>query len=281
MIESTIGGITFSTESSEFTLATLDGWYSGPPTDAIVERRPNSDGAFGSTRDYKSPRILTQTGLLFAADAATAITELWPRIASLQADGEPLPFTVTDASGVKSCVVSLMGSPVVDPIVGGTASYVLQMVARDPVKYGPSRSLVTGLPSAGGGLEYELGEPDRALSYGGLGGLGRVTLTNGGTAEVWPSFEVLGELTAGFTVQNLESGATLRYDRIVPSGSTVLLDSRTGEVLVDRVSDGSTYLTRNEWFSVAPGGSVTVQFNAVGGSAGGPVMSATIADGFW
>lgn len=281
MIESTIGGITFSTDSSEFTLGTLEGWYSGPPSDALVERRPNADGAFGSTRDYKSPRILTQTGLLFAADADTAITEVWPRVAALQGNGVPLPFTVTDASGVKTCLVSLVGSPVVEPITGGTASYVLQLVARDPVKYGPSRSVLTGLPSAGGGLEYELGEPDRALSYGVLGDLGRVTLTNAGTAEVWPSFEVSGELTAGFFVQNLASGATLRYDRVVPSGSTVFLDSRTGEVLVDRVSDGSTYLTRNEWFPVGPGESVTVQFNAVGGSSGGPMMAATIADGFW
>lgn len=281
MIESTIGGLTFSTDSTSRSISELDGWYSGPPADPDVERRPNADGAFGSTRDFKAPRVLTQTGLLLADDFDQAMTVLWPSFAAIQSDGAPLPFTVTDASGVKSCLVTVVGSPVIQPGVDGAASYVLQMIARDPVKYGAARVLTTGLPMSGGGLEYPLGSPAGALYYGALGDLGRVVLSNAGTAEVWPSFTVTGELTGGFFLQCLETGDVLRYERVVPAGTSVSLDARTGEVLVDGVSDGSTYLVRDDWFSVPAGSSRTVQFNAISGSSGAPQMAATISDGYW
>jgi Phage tail protein. len=281
VIESTIGGLTFSNESDSHSIETLDGWYSGPPADPEIERRPNANGAFGSTRDFKSPRVLTQTGLLIATDFEQAVTELWPQFSALQSDGVPLPFTVTDPSGAKSCLVTLSGPPVVQPIVDGLASYVLQLIARDPVKYGPAQTLSTGLPTSGGGLQYPLGSPAGALYYGALGNLGRVVLTNGGTAETWPTFEVTGELTSGFYLQCLESGDVLRYERIVPAGTSVSLDARTGEVLIDGVSDGSTYLVRGEWFSAAPGGVCTVQFNSIGASSGTPQLSATISNGYW
>lgn len=281
MIQSTISGLTFSTVSATHSFGNLEGWHSGPPADPTVERRPNADGAFGSARDYKTPRIITQSGLLIADTFDEALVNLWPPFAALQGDGVPLPFTVTDASGAKTCIVTVVGVPAITPLGGGLASYVLQMIARDPVKYGPARVLSTGLPSSGGGLEYPLGSPSGDLFYGALGNLGRVALTNSGTAETWPSFEITGQLTDGFFAQCLETGDVLRYERIVPAGTSVTLDSRTGEVLVDGVSDGSTYLVRDDWFSVPAGSSRTVQFNAISGSSETPQMAATISDGYW
>jgi hypothetical protein len=280
-IIATLDGMTFTTDnSSPNTLATMRGWYSGVPKRIETDVYPNADGAAGVMRDYRSSRVITMTGFLASVDADAAIVGGWAQFAGLQSDGRPSLFTVSDGYGVKSCMVAVASNDV-EPIVEGLAEYVLQLVARDPVKYGPGRSLTTGLPSSGGGLEYPLHDPAGALFYGAVCDLGRVTLTNSGTAAVWPTLVVEGGLGDGFFVQRLDTGQVVRYDRVVPAGSTVTIDFRTSEVLIDGVSDGSTYLTRYEFFSIGPGQSVEVQFNAIGGVTGSPVARFTIADGFW
>jgi hypothetical protein len=280
-IESTIGGLTFSIEPTNANgIAELEGWYSAAPKRVIAENRPNSDGAFDVVKDYRGARVITQRGLMSAVSVDDAITNAWRAFAGLQAAGAPSAYSVTDAAGTLSCNVSVVVADIT-PIVDGDAEYLLQLVARDPIKYGPSTTYTTGLPTSGGGLEFELFEPSGALDFGANGNLGRVDVTNAGTADVWPIFMVTGALTTGFFIQELASGSILRYDRVVPAGSSVSLNSRTGEVLVDGISDGSTYLTSAQWFSVPAGGSVTVQFNAIGGSTGAPEMTVTSPDGFW
>lgn len=282
MIATTFGGLTFATEGSPtYTLRSLDGWYSGPPVRSEIEDRPNSDGAFDVTRIYKNARVLTQMGLILASTTDAAMTSPWIAFAGLQGNGLPSEFSVTDATGTKYLMVTLAGPPEIGPLVNGAAEYVLQLVARDPVKYGAAAETQTGLPTSGGGLEYELGEPAGALYYGALGNLGRVTLTNSGTADTWPFFEVTGTLDDGFYLQRLDTGQMLRYDRVVPAGVTVSIDSRTGEVLIDGISDSSAYLTRDEFFSVPAGSSVDVQFNSIGASSGTPMMTVTYRSGWW
>lgn len=279
----TIDGLVFDGEGgSPWVYQKLTGWYSSPPMRTDGDPRPNSDGNFGSTRNFRGARALTFVGSFQGDSFAHAELTLWDAFAGIQSDGVPFQLSVETDNGVRSCTVSLSGSAEIDEASDRrTAVVTAQFVADDPVKYGPARVLSTGLPTSGGGLEYPLGSPSGDLYYGALGNLGRVVLTNSGTAETWPSFEITGGLTDGFFAQCLETGDVLRYERVVPAGTSVTLDSRTGEVLVDGVSDGSTYLVRDEWFSVPPGGTCTVQFNAIGAASGSPQLSATVADGFW
>lgn len=284
-ITATIGGISFSTAvgTTGFTLRDLDGWYSGPPVRSIVEARPNADGAFGVTRIYKGARVITQSGLIMGATTDDAIALQWRQFAGLQANGATSTYSVTDALGTLSCTVSLADAPQIVPIANGLAQYVLQMVARDPIKYGPLLSLSTALPSSGGGLEYPLhsGGTGGALYYGSVGNLGRLVLSNEGTADTWPTFEVTGTLDSGFFIQALETGQVIRYERVVPAGTTISINSRTGAVLVDGSSDASTYVTRDDFFAVPAGGSVTVQFNSIGSSSGTPTLTARTRSGWW
>lgn len=279
----TIDGLVFDGEGgSDWVYQKLSGWYSSPPMRNDDDDRPNADGTFGSTRNHRGARALTFVGSFQADTFAEAESTLWDAFAAIQSDGVPFPLSVTTENGTRTCTVSLSGSAEVNEAADRrTAVVTAQFVASDPVKYGVARTVTTGLPMSGGGLEYELGEPAGALYYGALGDLGRVVLTNAGTAEVWPSFVVSGELTDGFFLQCLETGDVLRYERVVPAGTSVSLDARTGEVLVDGISDGSTYLVRDDWFSVPAGGSRTVQFNSIGASSGTPQLAATIADGYW
>lgn len=279
----TIDGLTFygSPSATGWTYETLSGWYGSPPMRANLQDRPNQDGAFGSVRNFRSARPITFVGALYADTAAEAVADLWNAFSSIQADGVPFTFSVTDSFGTLTCEVSLSGSAEVIPWTEEAARITASFVAYDPVKYGPEVQYSTGLASGGGGLEYELGEPSEALYYGALGDLGRIELLNSGTADVWPVFEITGTLDDGFYLQCLETGQRLQYDRVVPAGSTVSIDSRTGQVLVDGLSDASTYLTSDQFFLVPAGGSCTVQFNAISTSSGSPTLTATVRSGWW
>ncbi len=280
-----IGDLTFDAEgTSGFIYTKLQGWLSSPPMRAVVEDRPNGDGAFDVSRDYRGARVITFDGGLVGATTEDAEENFFNAFAGIQASGEPITFSVERDWGTRSCTVSLQNVAEVEAIGDGLVAGVsAQFVARDPVKYGPEVDYSTGLASGGGGLEYELyeGGAGGALYYGALGNLGRVTVTNSGTADTWPVFEVAGELTTGFYIQSLNDGSVLRYDRVVPAGSTVTIDSRTGSVLVDGVSDASTYLTRDQFFPIPAGSSVQIQFNAISTSSGNPMMTVTARSGWW
>lgn len=278
-----IDGLTFAPEGSTgFIFTRLQGWLGSPPMRASMTEYPNSDGAPVPDRNNRSPRVITFDGALAGASSQDAVENFYDRFAAIQSSGVPITFSVERDWGTRSCVVSLMDSAEVDELGDGiVAAVTAQFIAYDPIKYGPVRTVSTGLASGGGGLEYPLGSPSGALYYGANGNLGRVTLTNAGTAAVWPSVTVTGGLTTGFYLQRLDTGQVVRYDRVVPAGSTVDIDFSTGEVLIDGISDGSTYLTRYEFWSVGPGESVEVQFNAIGASSGTPLSEWSISDGDW
>lgn len=283
-----IGGMTFNIAAQpladQLVCEALDGWFGSPSMRADTSDRSNSDGAFGSVKNYRSARVITFRGSLLGDNPTQAQAELWDTFAAIQSDGQPFTFSVENDIGIRSCTVSLSGEASIEVLSDfRTAEVTAQFIAYDPVKYGPAVDYNTGLATGGGGLEYNLfdGGAGGALYYGANGNLGRVEVTNSGTADVSPVFLITGELTNGFYIQCLETGQVLRYDRVVPAGSTVTLDARTGEVLVDGVSDASTYLTIDQWFRIPAGGSCTIQFNAISGSSGTPTMTVTSSDGFW
>lgn len=280
-----IGSLTFDAEDRDtWSAMDLIGWKGSPPMRAPAQDRPNADGAFGSTRNYRSARALRLEGVLEGSDLATQ-QAIEDSFAAIQADGVPFTLSVENDLGTRSLVaVTLVGEAEVIPdpdFLGATVT--ARFIAYDPVKYGPEVEYSTGLASGGGGLEYELyeGGSGGALYYGALGNLGRVSVLNSGTADTWPVFEVTGELADGFYIQCLGDGSTLRYDRVVPAGTSVTIDSRTGSVLVDGVSDASTYLTRDQFFSIPAGGSCDIQFNAISTSSGTPTMTVTARSGWW
>lgn len=260
----------------------LDGWFGSPPVRADVEDRPNADGAEDVDKHFRSARVLRFTGALIGSDPFSAQDELMDAFAAVQADGVPFPLTVTTDVGPRTVTGTLQGEASVTPDFSmQRATVVATIVCFDPVKYGPAVVQSTGLPSAGGGLEYPLGDPAGALYYGAVGASGRVTVVNTGRAATWPFFRVSGQLDGGFEIRCVDTGDTLRYERVVPAGTSVTIDSRTGAVLIDDVSDASTYLTRDGFFSVPPMGSCEIQFSALSTSSGTPTLEVTSWSGWW
>lgn len=284
----TLGSLLFSSDPTESNLGIseggLQGWFSSPPVKTAPDDRSNSDGSFGVTKFYRGARPISLPGLFTGTGDAAADATTWRMISGILASGTSGTIEVDDPAGPLTSDVILTGDAcVLNPLVRGMASYEISFLAPDPVRYGVSTALSVGVPTSGGGLEYNLGNGGSggALYYGANGSLGRITLTNDGTADVYPVFTVTGQLDDGFTIRRLDTGNFLTYSRVVPAGSTVSIDCRTGEVLVDGVSDASTYLTRDDFFAVPAMSSIDVQFAPVSTSSGTPTMSTTERDGWW
>lgn len=272
-------GITFNDTGRGWVFADLIDWYTLPDSKAPNDPLPRGHGSFNPGTDWRAAAAISFTAAYIGdthAECLAAVEEMTG--AALNAT----TVRVTDALRTTYRKVSVRHIEVPDFFDYDTheAHFAVDLLAWDPTRYSDPVTADTALPTSGGGLEYNLfaGGAGGALYYGALGNLGRVLLTNDGTAETWPVFEVTGLLDAGFVIQRLDSGMALRYDRVVPAGTTVTIDSRTGSVLIDGVSDGSTYLTRDEFFSVPPGGSCEVQFSAV--STGNGMLSVSFQSGW-
>lgn len=279
-----LAGITFRDSGRGWVFADLVDWYTLPDSKARNTPTPQGHGSFNPGRDWRAAAAISFTAGYIGSSQAECIAavESFTGVGALVTGPT---ISVTDELRRTSRQVSVqhIGVPDFFGYDQFEVHFAVDLLAWDPIRYGPAVDSQTGLASGGGGLEYNLfdGGSGGALYYGANGNLGRVTVTNEGTADTWPFFTVTGELTAGFYIQNLDTGAVLRYDRVVPAGTTVTIDSRTGAVLVDGQSDASTYLTRDEFSSVPAGGSAVFQFNAIAASSGSPMMTVRGWSGWW
>lgn len=279
MITATLSGLTFSTDyDAVYSIESLDGWFGSSPVRDTVDARPNSDGAFEELRFHRAARPITLAGKVHASGDGFGE---WRELAAVLGSGRPDILTVDDGSVSLSSVVRPVGSGLsLSPMVNGMANYVLSVVAYDPVKYSAPVVSVASAPSVGGGLQYNL-HAAGVLEYGSNGELGRVSVTNSGTAKTYPVVTVSGGLAGGFTVSRLDTGERVQYERVVTDGSTVVMDFRTGSVLVDGVSDASASLTIADFFGVEPGTTVDVQFTPIGTVSGAPTMTVELSSGWW
>lgn len=280
MIE--LAGLTFRDSGRGWVFADLVDWYTLPDSKSKNSPTPQSHGSFNPGRDWRSAAAISFTAGYIGDSQAECIAAL-ESFTAIGALVTAPTVSVTDDLRTTSRDVSVrhIGVPDFFGYDQFEVHFAVDLLAWDPIRYGPAVSYQTGLASGGGGLEYNLGAPAGALYYGAVGDLGRVTVANEGTADTWPVFIVTGTLATGFFIQNLGDGSVLRYDRVVPAGSTVSIDSRTGQVLVDGQSDASTYLTRDEFSPLPAGSSAVFQFNPISTSSGSPMMTVTGWSGWW
>lgn len=271
MIAATYGGLLFSSEESTRTIESLQGWFSPPALRVNVDLIPRADGAFEPDVAYYSARVITIAGLL-SADSAAGLLEQLDELASLPRDGD---LEVTDDAGPRQLRVSLFGTPDSRVLSDVVASYAIQLLAADPLKYGPTISASTGLPTSSGGLVFPFVFP---VDFGAGGDPGRVVLSNAGRQASWPQFTVSGGLAGGFSLSCVETGQEIRFEFPMAVSDVVTVDPRSGQAWINAESNQlSGYLTRSEWFAVPAGGSRTVQFNAIGAVSGTPMLTGMVA----
>jgi hypothetical protein len=187
----------------------------------------------------------------------------------------PVTATFDDELGATSREVSVRSIAVGDIGKNLVVDFAIDMLAPDPLRYGPVVEAATGLPQSGGGLQFPLGvNPARFFDFGAVADPGRVTVTNEGEESTYSMLEVRGGLPSGFLLTEVETAREIRFDRAVPPRSTVYLNPRTGSATIDNQSDVSGYLTTAEWFEIPAGESRQIQFTSLGGFSESPRLRA-------
>jgi hypothetical protein len=256
----------------------LDSWLSLSESKASVSERPQAHGAFDPGTDWRQSGVFALTVAYVSdsyADTVTAIRSL----TGLGALDGLVTLVVSDDSGVTTRMVSIRKIDVPDlhtrSSVGGIA---VDLLAPDPFAYGPSVESSTGLPAAGGGVQFPMQFP---ADFGVAGDDGRAVFTNTGTAPTPLKFKVSGGMSDGFSLRCVETGDTLTFMRPLDVSDYVLLDSSDASVLLNGVSPVSGFLIQDDWWTVPPGGTCTVQFNAIGVVYGVPTLELSGAPAYF
>lgn len=248
----------------KFTIADLIGWDDLPDSRQQWDPRPNQHGAFDAPV-LSGERHIMVAGNCFSKEQRDRLLRELKRAMTYGPHAEQL--TVTHA-GLRLSVAARL--------VRFNATYInwdegawgwqAEWVASDPFRYGQKRMVYTGLPVKRGGLRYDLytdgqGTTTGYLDYGETSDSGRVTLTNDGTADAWPTFAVRGPAPQGATITNVETGRRIVSTTVIPSGSTLTIHTAKGTAYLDG-ADRSGQLTVREWTPVPPEGEATFQFGA-------------------
>jgi len=261
-----------------FWLVFLGDWDAVPESKSDIRERPQADGSFAIAMDWRKSLAFSIKGA-FLGDARSDVQTAKQLLKSTIARGKSVTVVVTDDDGPMRRVASVR-SVILDPDYGGNQfTFTIDLVAFDPLMYGPDQSYSTGVPVSGGGLLFPLGTtPTAYWDFGADGSSGRVSFTNTGTAPTWGSLTATGGLGSGFTATDVTTGQTVRFERVIPDGSVVQVNQRTGRAWIDSpANDVSGYLTGRDFFQVGPGETHQIQFAPLGTVTGTPLFTFTAA----
>lgn len=255
--------------------STLDAWYALAPADPKPSKRPNAHGAYRLGRIFTKEHRPIVNGQYYGETAADAL-EARNRLNSLFADGSSITMRVTDELGPTTREVWLIESSTSFHYDFAHFPLDLVLVAPDPRRYGPLESATDGMPSAGGGLFWNLGTAPSGLffDWGAEGTLGQVTFTNGGNAATFPRIEIggAGGFDAGFRVTEIETGREITLERVVNVGEVVVLNSRSQRATIGQ-GDVTAFLSSRDWFTIPAGGSRRYQITPLGSVTGSPTIT--------
>lgn len=264
-------------------LTDLGDWDAEPDSKSEIRERPQADGAFEIETDWRQSLAYSIKGLYVGASHLD-VQMAKRALKSAAGKGKRVTVAVTDVDG-RFTRVSSVRSLIPDDDHGRRSfTFTLDLVAFDPLMYGDPVSVSTGIPVAGGGLVWPLGSSSAAYWDWGVDGTsGRVTLPNDGTAGAWSTVTATGGLSGGFVATAVQGDAvrSVRFERVIPDGSLVSINFRTGRAWIDAPgNDVSGFITVADFFQVPAGGSLTIQFAPLGVVTGSPLFTATCSPAF-
>lgn len=281
-----IEGLTFSSEpgaGDPWKLTDLAGWYSSPTVSTQMDQAPLSDFAFGPARSYRGSKTLSLEGVTYGQSAAATIQNAWQELAAMSAHGEAMTLTVTDELDTKTMTVWLASAPQVLPFAPGRAKFQIPLVANDGRKYAPGRDVfIMPRGTVLDGLHFPLGDASTGYLYFGTFSQSGITyITNGGTADTWPVFEVQGQIDSlGFTI--ISDSDAITYVGAVGQGASVTLSPYAGgRATTNSGADVTSSLSQVSWPVLRPGERREFQFFANGASSATAGMTLTVSDAFW
>lgn len=279
-------GVTFygTSGAGRYTFATLEGWEDLPDARQEEYDRPSQHGMFDADVYSGARRVLASGRCSSPAERDVMLAEL--KAAFSLTPTTTLPLVIDHAGKVLTVGARLLRFKPTSPAWGsGFWGWAAEWICPDPLRY--AAPVVTWTPFAQmlGGLEFDLftdGVVDTGfLEFGDPGAItGLVAVSNSGSAQAWPVFTVAGPTPPeGFDLVDSVTGSRLRYTGVIPSSSTLTIDSATGLVTLDGV-DRKPYLTIREWFSIAPDSSASILFSPRGGPTSA-VLTVTVTPPSW
>ena len=240
-----------------FTVDKFDGWGSTGST-ASFTQRARGHGATSSEGFYR-PRTMTIEGLMMAPVAgmlSAAVDELSLAVSLAQFD-----MLVSEQGRVRSVAAQRQDDVQVTYLSDIVARYSIQVVAKDPRKFGDLVSASTRLPFSEGGLIRPSTWP---RTWTGVSGTGQVTVNNPGNTQAPVWLRIDGPLPAGgwtVTHQGKKQALTFSTAIALGAGEFVTVDMDRREVLAQGQAPRSGYVTSRGWFSLDPGVNV-IAFSA-------------------
>lgn len=239
-------------------LEKFEGWGS-PGSTVEFKQRARGHGAT-SSEAFLKPRVMTLEGTIDAPtpEALTAAVDQLSAAVSLAS----FTLLVAEAGRVRHCQAQRQDEVIVSWVDGYTAKFSIQIVAKDPRKFGDLVTATTRLPFSNGGLVRPSTWP---RTWTGVSGTGMVTINNPGNTQAPVWLRIDGPLPAGghsVTHQGKQQTLTFGTALALAAGEFVTVDMDRREVLAQGQSARSGYVTSRGWFSLDPGDNV-IAFSSV------------------
>lgn len=252
-------------------------WYATSDSKTDIDERVGADGGFDIDRDWRTSLAVTVSGWYRGPDRAS-VRAAMNTIKKAVAQGKMIVLRFTDGDEVTERALSVRKFTPSDSRGGLFFLFDVDMEAPDPLLYGSEVIYPpAGVPVSGGGLLFPLGTtPTAYWDFGADGTSGRAQVTNEGTAEAFPFITVTGGLSDGFVIADVTTGQQVTFLRTVLAGSTVTINQRTGQALLDGQNDVSGDIVSWDFFSIPPGETHVLQFSPLGTVTGTPQATFSI-----
>lgn len=237
------------TAGNEWVVETLDGWGSAASTVQLSDRA-RGDGAT-STDPYLGSRTISIAGQVTVTDPSqlSYVEDALNAAVTVQ----PFQLSVSEYGRRRWSTVQRQGEVIVTKLNQYQAHFSVQLVAKDPLKYGDALTLTTALPSTSGGLTYPVTYP---VTYSGVTNSGVIHVNNPGNAPSPVFLRIDGKIpTGGWSVNHLGQDLTLSFATSLSlnTGEFVTVDMQRREVLAQGQSTRNGYVTSRGWFQLDPG----------------------------
>lgn len=242
----------------------------GPGTKRNNTPRPISWGDF-SEPGYKSARLITLTGTAIAHSPSDLqamrddfMGELQHgkyeemRIQTGELQGTPNPREGVRTYTSRSANVGIEGTPRWNRLGDTVAAFKIDLYAPDPRMYGDKQVVMITDTTVVGGLALPAMFP---VDFENPRASQATAIENHGNTDAWPTFVVTGDYYLGFQISDGRS-KIVRYEGIVTETAPVTIDMMSGIVLQNG-TDKSNLLTRRDWFSIPPLGSIQPTFQPI------------------
>lgn len=263
------GNITLQGDRSQpcdYLLTDLTGWEDWTGVRQTVDR-PNQHGVYAAPVFVREKQIVATGYCRTPGERDQLFSALGASMSLPAAGGTEQPITISNAGRTLTAQAALSAFDPMSDVRNlwgrDVFGWKIAWLQSDPRRYGPAQSASTGLALPAGGLEYDLftdGTTDTGfLEFGPYSTSGQVQVSNPGTTDAAPLFQITGPLD-NCQISRPDTNQTLDFTGSVPAGSVLTIDAATATVLLDGAADRSSLLSPRQWWDVPPGQTVTVNF---------------------